>query len=120
MEQRPVITDQEFDRAGGGRRGAIEFAMGAASTCWERADLMKGGVFLSERCAQVAADLDRYLDRRQRTMTQADAAWLEVLIDHAVPRSDTPSMNWEGRGREHAKRILRDIIEDRSPSVADR
>lgn len=41
-------------------------------------------------------------------LTAADAAWLLVLVQNAVPADTDPDspMNWEGKGRQYAYNML--------------
>ncbi len=97
----PFITDLDFQESGD-KRGAIYMAIGAASACWD--NLVGAGTFESTRAKQIGDDLVRFLDT-DGGMSAGDAAWLEVLIQNAIPRNPHTD-NWEGRGREHAEEIL--------------
>lgn len=100
------ITDEEFARVGD-KRAAVMVAMGAASMCWLPTPAT--GVFDSETAGDIADDLIRYLDV-PAGMSAEEAAWLLALIDSAVPRNPDSAMDWEGLGRDHAKKILRRVI----------
>lgn len=107
-----VLISDELRRAVDGATdpvlSAIQVALGAASVCWESMD--GTGVFQSERAAQIAEDLAAHLRRDYALMPKEHAAHLLVLLDNAVPNSDSPSMNWEGRGRVYARSMLTDAL----------
>jgi hypothetical protein len=105
------ITDEEFARVGD-KRAAVMVAMGAASVCWTPMDCT--GVFDSEAAADIADDLIRYLDV-PAGLSAEEAAWLLTLVDSAVPAEPGGPMDWEGLGRDHAKKILRTVIDGARP-----
>lgn len=43
---------------------------------------------------------------RTVTLHEADAVWLKVLLDAAVPREPVGPMGWEGVGRRYAESLL--------------
>lgn len=88
---------------------AVMMAVGAASMCWENPG--GAGVYDSSAATRIGATLAAYLNTPGGIAT-ADAAWLLVLVQNAIPRNaDDPASNWEGLGREHAYEILRAAME---------
>jgi hypothetical protein len=111
----PVLTGDEFRRITDGAEdpmlAAIQYALGAASTSW---DPMPGGVFQSQRVAQIARDLAAHLRHDYALMPNEHAAHLLVVLDHAVPNPAIPGMNWEGKGRTYARAMLTDALDGRA------
>jgi hypothetical protein len=90
------------------KKGAIDFTIGAASTCcWEgEEDLKKAGVFSSENAKILSDCLAEYLGTTGG-LTEANAQWLLVLLQNSQPIDMTNSArNWEGEGRAYAEQIL--------------
>ncbi|MGH3782858.1 MAG: hypothetical protein ACRDRO_20120 [Pseudonocardiaceae bacterium] len=109
------ITDEEFARVGD-KQAAVMMAMGAASVCWDPTPTT--GVFDSERAADVADDLIRYL-AVPAGVSKEEAAWLLTLINASVPADPGSSTDWEGLGRDHARKILQRVIDAGSPAPVD-
>jgi hypothetical protein len=108
------ITDEEFRRVGD-KRSAVMMAIGAASVCWVPDP--GPGVFDSERAADLADDLIRYLAVPDG-LSAEEAKWLDTLIDSATPAHPGSPADWEGLGRAHAKKILRRVITGGAPEPA--
>jgi hypothetical protein len=88
----------------GDKNAAIMVAIGAASMCWENPE--GGGVFDSTQAVKIAATLATYLST-DGGIAQADAAWLEVMVQNSIPANpNDQSINWEGAGREYALQVL--------------
>lgn len=110
------ITDEEFARVGD-KQAAVMMAMGAASVCWNPSP--GDGVFDSERAADIADDLIRYLEV-PAGVSKEEAAWLLTLVDNAVPAGTPGSpMDWEGRGRAQARKILQRVVDGGAPAPVE-
>lgn len=109
-EPKVILTDEEFARVTADSKdplvSAIQVTVGAASVCWSEKSLEGAGEFDSMRAGIVADDLARYLRRRFGLVPVDDLAWLEVLLENAVPRTARGSTDWEGKGRAYAQEIL--------------
>lgn len=109
------ITDEEFARVGD-KQAAVMMAMGAASVCWDPSP--GEGVFDAERAADIAEDLTRYL-AVPAGISKEEAAWLLTLIDNAVPAAPGSAMDWDGRGRAYARKVLQRVIDGGAPAPVE-